>query len=61
MKYLTASDIYNIPDTNIRFRTLVKNIEMIKRQQVLEEYTPQHENPLENGDRSHTIDNTSFI
>jgi len=60
MKYLTASDIYNINDTNLRFRMLVKNIEMIKRQQVLEEYTPQHENP---GDENNTqvVNNTSFV
>lgn len=60
MKYLTASDIYNIIDNESRFRTLVKNIEIIKRQQVLEEYTPQHENPIEEvpGD---TIGNHSFV
>jgi len=43
IKYLTGSDIYNINDTNIRFRMLVKNIELIKKHQVLEEYTPQHD------------------
>lgn len=58
MKYLTSSDIYNIADTEVRFRTLVRNIEMIKRQQILEEYTPQHEQMNED---NRTVNNTSFV
>jgi hypothetical protein len=59
MKYLTSSDIYNIVDTDLRFRTLVTNIEMIKRYQVLEEYTPQHEHQNENNER--IVNNTTFV
>lgn len=61
MKYLTSADIYNINDASVRFRTLVKNIEMIKRQQVLEEYTPQHEQLNEDSRIEHTVNNTSFV
>ena len=63
MKYLSGADVYNIPDREIRFRTLVKNIEIIKRQQVLEEFTPQHENPEGSiSDKNeHTIRNASFV
>ncbi len=60
-KYLTSSNIYNINDTDLRFRTLVKNIEMIKRQQVLEEYTPQHEQLNEDNIIDQTFNNTSIV
>lgn len=62
MKYITKSDIYDIDDDRTRFRNLVRNIEMIKRQQVLEEYTPQHDQKIENNnDNGQTIEDYSFV
>ena len=61
MKYLSSADIYNIEDVNVRFRTLVRNIEIIKRQQILEEYTPQHEQVNGDNQPNQTVTNNSFV
>jgi hypothetical protein len=43
MKYITKTGTYAIDDKNIRFNNFVKNVENMREQQILEEYTP-HQN-----------------
>ena len=40
LMFLTKSGDYSIPDEDERFRVFVKNIEKIRKDQILEEYTP---------------------
>ena len=45
--FLTKTGDYDIEDENLRFRIFVRNIEKIRREQILEEYTPHQESNQE--------------
>lgn len=48
MKYITKSARYAINDENQAFHLFVQNIERLREQQILEEYTPQNNSDITN-------------